>query len=1286
MAQLQFEISKLDSRFASGGDGEAFQLFVFELLEPELPHLHPYPAGGKDGGIDHLTNAPGQPRTVVECKFCGTDGFEVVRKRWRVTEGNLAKNLEPADEPAQSQYAPWYRTDEPITHYIFTTSARLENPARSDELRDLIRDFFHALAVKYVHLAHLSTLVVEVRDWNFIEPRVPAILRFRWFPGERPAGLRLLASEDEAAQGFRAWLRSSKLPFYSRAEHLAIEPAPSGGDLPDEKALLGILGADQGTLGLILVGQGGVGKTRLALEIGQTAVADGWTVWVVHRRLKTEALDQLAARMDENSRVLLVFDYVETHPEFANVVQHLADIVDDTGHHIRYVATCRSSYYRAIKGVDRQREVKLSMAKPAAEAWLMSYRRATVRHILDHADISLDERNIAACHDLPVLAAFLHWLHYGGRTEELQSLLGEEAFGKWVINRVKLSFPGRDLDHSLARLIALFPIPALGRSALTDDERDLFYRLEQDGWIEKADDPSAGETAWQTAHDVMADQVALEWLKSIGSAAQEWCSELLREAIRFHALPSALRSLQRLAEHLPIGGDEWEKLLLNEAQREPQAWRTLRSALLRTSLLPAVARVRLLVGLSDVFSGAEVDGEFQSALGDVLRQLVETKTGSELIEDERAALFAWVRRTIPFQRNLPYLRAWAVRFAPEVFSGETLTYIVSRADKPATQYVLCAWIYAGLLSDSIEIPMKTWCEFNSNKVWFSFVAEAWLGGHGNPSVIQPFIGAWIQRFSPTLQPSFVFKAWLDAGADKALLQEPLLEWLEQHRCDFESSHAYKAWLDAGGDKAAVRVLLREWLNIHKANASVDFVCKAWLDAGGDKEVVQEPLLAWLGEHRTEFEAEFVYKSWLDAGGDKALVQDALLAWLVEHGTEVDAQFVYQPWLDAGGDKALVQDALLAWLGEHKANTKAEFIYQSWLDAGGDKGVVQEPLLAWLGEHRTDVDAGFVYKSWLDAGGDKALVQVALLAWLGENGTSLDASHVLAAWLESKGALEFVDGYVRDWLSRYAETFEDGSYVLRTWLRAGGDSAFGISFVLDWLSIHGEELDAQFVLAAWLKSKNNPHPLKASVTKWLLHHGTTSQASHVIGPWLDAGGEYLVVSQSAIPWAKKYGTEFEACYVLAACLKINAARSAFEQPAVNWLEQHAATHPAAFIFTAWIKAGLKAARISSFVGQWLKAHASRNGSSHVICAWIDAKGPLDVVREGMLRWLAARRPGDNTSWVLVSWLRAGGARDVVAEYVESYLANGANPRSVFALRNTWANETRQSPPFRRNRWN
>ena len=1084
MAQLQFQSSELDPRFVKDGEGAAFQQLIFELNAPELPHLHQYPAAGKDGGIDHLTDEAGKPRVVVECKFCGTDGYDEVKKRWAVTKGNLERNLALSDGPGQAQYRPWYRLDEPIIRYILTTSARLENPAKVDLLRDEIRDFFHGLAAKHPHLAHLGGLLVEVHDWNYIEGKIPAFLRFRWFLRERPNGLRLLATDDENATGFRAWLRSSTLPFYSRATHLAIDPAPHTGDLRDETALLESLNNDLGTLGMVLAGRGGVGKTRLALEIGHTAAADGWTVWVVRRRLKPETIDELAARMDAGARALLIFDYVETHPEFTTVIQHLADIVDDTNLCIRYVATCRSSYYNTIKGADRQRVVALSAAKPAAEEWLVRYRRATVEHILNHAGIPLTEENKRACHDLPVLAAFLHWLHHRGRTEELKTLLGEEDFGRWVIHRVQLSFPGRNLDHSLARLIALFPIPASGRNALTDDETDLFYRLEQDGWIERADDPTAGAVAWQTAHDVLADRVALEWLGSIGNAAPDWCAELLREAVRFHALPSALRSLQRLAEHLSITEPQWERLLEAEIRRAPDEWRSLRSTLLRTSLVAAPARVRLIQSLSEVFTGAEIDGDFQSALGELLRQLVETKSAGALDDGERKTLFDWVRRTIPHQKRLQYLRAWALRAAPDEFHDETLAFIEATSDHIATQYILCAWLYADQDPAQLNSAIRSWCAAHSTKAWFSFVAEAWLGGAGDPLVIQPYLQRWFAKFIHTLQASFVLSSWLKHANAPEVVKESVTQWLDDHGKSLEASHVLSAWLEHANAPEVVKESVTQWLGDHGKSLEASHVLAGWLDFRGTPAIVEQFIVDWLPLHAHTFEeGSYVLRTWLRSGADYHAAEPFVLEWLTEHGEELDAQFVLAAWLKAKNPPEPLAEYVRQWMHEHGTTKECSHVLGPWLDCRGDFAVVRPFVGSWLTDHGAEFEASHVIAACLRANAGRTEVRNAAIDWLSLHSRKFQASFILEAWLKHRGHPPSVRTHVEKWLAAHG-TDDKASRVICAWLQAHGEVPFIRPAVIRWLRARSEADNTSFVLFAWLNSNGDTNAVEQHVHQFL----------------------------------------------------------------------------------------------------------------------------------------------------------------------------------------------------------
>ena len=62
----RFNIENINPRFVTGNVGDAFQEFTFELLLRELPTLHSFPGGGKDGAIDLIESS--DSHRVVECK------------------------------------------------------------------------------------------------------------------------------------------------------------------------------------------------------------------------------------------------------------------------------------------------------------------------------------------------------------------------------------------------------------------------------------------------------------------------------------------------------------------------------------------------------------------------------------------------------------------------------------------------------------------------------------------------------------------------------------------------------------------------------------------------------------------------------------------------------------------------------------------------------------------------------------------------------------------------------------------------------------------------------------------------------------------------------------------------------------------------------------------------------------------------------------------------------------------------------------------------------------------
>ena len=75
----------------------------------------------------------------------------------------------------------------------------------------------------------------------------------------------------------------------------------------------------------MIYGDGGIGKTRLMLEIGLLAEKKGWIVYKVTPRLKD--LSQLKNCLTPGNNYLLLFDSIEDHPLFSSdIIEKLEEI------------------------------------------------------------------------------------------------------------------------------------------------------------------------------------------------------------------------------------------------------------------------------------------------------------------------------------------------------------------------------------------------------------------------------------------------------------------------------------------------------------------------------------------------------------------------------------------------------------------------------------------------------------------------------------------------------------------------------------------------------------------------------------------------------------------------------------------------------------------------------------------------------------------------------------------------------------------------------------------------
>jgi hypothetical protein len=1012
----RFVPGTFNERIAGADPGTAFQVFAGEVLSKRNPGLHAYRTAGRDGAID--LDTPTQ--TVFECKYSG--GSEI-QKAWDEVAKRLQIHLRESEGPAQSQYKPWYATgDDAITRYVFATNIEFANKSRRDALRSEIELFFRELAA-LPHLVHLKEIEVEVRDWSDFESdlkRRPELV-FRWFPSTRPNGLMPL---DDAQEGqfFRAFLSEATLPYYSRAAHAAVVGGASPGT-PPEDDLLALL--DRRT-GLIITGKGGVGKTRLTLELGRRAKQKGWLVLRASASFREAAIDQLLTRFVEPINVLLLIDYVELIAAFADRVEHIEMLNATLPHRIRYIANCRTTYYRNVQTVGGHERIDVTPVAGLPSSWLDGYRRAIIERVLSTSAIEITPAHLSVCRDVPVLAVFMAYLQRQRRTDDLHELVADGEFGVWIARRIQQSF-GREIGKDLAILVAAFPMPEVRRRLLPPSFGELFDRLAADGWIEQlTEGPEAGQ--WVTAHDALADRMILNHIESVGGAALPFIEDLLDFAETNDVLPSVLISLQRLADAAVMQTFDWVGIFAARLNDRPSAWRASRLVTLQNNLVPAVDRIELLDRTQNMWDDLAADAVFQNILGWICKQIAEV----ERCDERRETLKYWVLRSAPRVDRSNYLLTRGLIVFPEVRSAAE-RWLATHPIEFQTHYLLVAWL---------------------------------TREHGEHSVVR-YVTAWLGRFAATPQASFVFRAWLDAGGEHSVVEVSIERWLEHYAENDAARFVYRAWLDAGGDHAVVEEPIDRWLAKHGQQESTRFVYGAWLKAGGDHSLVQEPVKRWLADHAEKESAQFVYHAWLDAGGDHALVKEPMGRWFLLHAQDEDAPFVYRAWLGADGDRAVVEEPIRLWLEHHAEIEAAQYVYCAWFDAGGDLAGFEEPAQRWLRHHAEIVAAQFVYRSWLDSGGYRRLVEEPIRRWLVHHGENEVAGFVYRAWLDAGGGFALVEEAVGRWLLQHAEA-EGAGFVYRAWLDAGGPLQAIESYILDWLNRYSTSDGADFLVVSFLK--------------------------------------------------------------------------------------------------------------------------------------------------------------------------------------------------------------------------
>ena len=284
---------------------DLFQQFVGAFLRERFgTRVHVSPTKGQDGGIDTFVDAGNDPNEsflglsfplIVECKD-HDDTLGGVINNVMAGWNRVKKKL--TDQAAKG----WTGTFQPwkiAKSYLYIVSAVMPHPQSRTDLGISIADFFLNLPANQKPAIGRTHLL----DWSDLQPLLNEHSRLvdGWL-GIGHAGIIGHEAHEAGLSGFREYLKEENLSYIY----------PHIDDPTHPRKMLDRLIQDVGSKGVMLVGAGGVGKTRACFEVAKLAHHQGWRVLHITPGEPAVTVQDIEnAVLQGVTPTLLVFDYLE---------------------------------------------------------------------------------------------------------------------------------------------------------------------------------------------------------------------------------------------------------------------------------------------------------------------------------------------------------------------------------------------------------------------------------------------------------------------------------------------------------------------------------------------------------------------------------------------------------------------------------------------------------------------------------------------------------------------------------------------------------------------------------------------------------------------------------------------------------------------------------------------------------------------------------------------------------------------------------------------------------------
>jgi len=865
------------------------------------------------------------------------------------------------------EYRKAIELDKPILIYLFPTNPEHPEYGKTAEFineiennnKHIYADVKNLLSDKYKNMipaykagyAPISKMIEKELDSYAHGLALQIVTKineeFHNIQAKLPFGVEEIREDKEEKLKYKQYLSNETLPYISRKEFKTNCNISS--DFETEETLYSdVFGEEYDYDGILITGEGGVGKTRLMFELGRKAQQDGWKVYQIFKDFKGwETL-----KLDKHKKYCLLFDYVEENAYFN---EDIFEVLSREYHgvQIKIVANARNAFlqnndfdYPSLKQID------------LSDSCLQErqYTQYVIEKIFESKNIPFDKNAFYNMVTKPSFAVFLlqGLLKYDGKEFDFHKI---NEFSHYITRRLVLTLRPKDgkflsIQEELFRFFFAMPLKSL------DEIENDIRLLEEDGWIEDSEENDVYKSAY---NDTIFDEILIKYIGKPTFQKDKYLKKEIKNIFDFSVKHGVFNNTFRSFERIfPKSILEKKRGLFYEVLNAYKYEISQNINLfMKAGILLDIDKLKILKEIDNIdYSSRE--------LIKLLRRLIRN---DKRTDEEKELILSIYTKWISFEKNIK-------KFSNH-FDGSFLIPIYYEfqqivgldMDIDITQITL-DWLDKFNRTDNADYVMKAYLKYDSNSKDITQKIEKWINKYGvekasflletyfsNPSSVlsdnlKQQIEGYINESKnwDNEQYTFIVEHYLKYLKKVDLVEYSLQLWISQNKESTTEnfSHIVVPYLQYGGYVKPIESAIATWLSINKDKIkSCNFIMQNFILNCNLITPIEPYIVDWLN-HNQGLKKEYAYllQRYLEYNGSLEKIELALIDYLNEISSDSNlfaiAAQLYEKY---GGDLQAIDSAIKKWLSCNIQHSSFPYILSYYKEQ--NKAFCQKILIQWI---------------------------------------------------------------------------------------------------------------------------------------------------------------------------------------------------------------------------------------------------------------------------------------------------------------------------------------------------